>query len=733
MKKKIISVACSVAALLVFGAACKWFEKPSGAQISLNEQTATIDYYQTFELEATVANSDEAIVWSSSDEQIAVVENGIVTPTNSIGDVTITATVQDVSASCLVSVIKSGDAPVLTLDRENLVLAVGDEFTLTADVSFQGELLKEKFTYSAELLYGEQEGIAQAEILGNQATFTAQSAGETIYEISTVVRDLPLVKRVNVRVVNEEVIFTSDTLEPIEGGFELNLGLTETEKFSTSGRVELSAYQNGEKLNDFIPDWTVSQTEAFDFDNGEITALKEGMGTLTTEYRGETITVYVNVIRPLIERNETLIMETVGSKTELPIALNGEVTSAFLENQENGKKYSFNASYSGKNLRYDSSALPKLASDLGERLLIVETDKARYRFSVLVYTMIINTEEELNSLIPMAKEMGDGTYWTGYYVLGNDIRCTGTYASQWDGARDGTSSTAESVGFNGIFDGQGFSIYDLRTVGVQGGLIPCLNAGGVIRNLSLVNAWNEGNGGLVVSHCCGRIENVYVTASVKGVASTRAQKYTSAFVSDIVSTARISKVFVEVLEKTGDIEYCNPFYVMHEKYGIVDGFYAVGTDSLWTVVQNVGTGTENKNCGAYADVVAMKNSGVSTKNWENDFWAVYNGLPYPKSLSLPSVALKITLSATQITVNETLKIVEVSENTIVELSVETQELGVFIENDEIILPQDLEKGVIIKVYAMNVYDPSQKVAFEVVIISENDLKDGEFDNDDVWN
>ena len=714
--------------LLLLGVAC---DGGSKAKISLNATTATIDYYQTFSLEATVTDSQKPIVWTSSDETIAKVENGIVTPTKNAGRVTITATVEKVSASCAIDVVKSGNAPVLTVDQDAISLGIGDTFLITPSVSFQGEQLTETFDYQIALADGSESGIVQCEISDNQATFLALAEGEVVYELSTMVRDLPLVKRIEVRVLGDDLVFVSDTLQTIEGGFLLELGLTETEQYATSGSVEMSAYKNEEKQTDFSPVWTANQSEAFSFDNGIVTAIKEGTGTLTTEYQGTVVTIYVNVVRPIIRHTETLWMETVNAEMQLPIRLNGEVIGAGLQKENGGQKVSFSVTYENDTLTYNAMQLPKKASELGEQTLIVETDKAQYLFPVTVYTMIINNETELNSLIPTAKAMGNGTYWTGYYVLGENITCTGTYASQWNGVRTGTASTAESVGFNGIFDGQGFAIYNLHTVGVQGGLIPCLNAGGIIQNLSVINASNTGNGGLLVSHCCGRIENVYVSASVKGQENTRSQKYTSAFVSDIVSTARIHKIFVEVLEKTGDTKYCNPFYVMHEKYGIVDGMYATGTDSLWTVVENVGNSTPNQNCDAYADVVEMKNN-VSLNSWENEFWSVYNGLPYPKRLDIPSVTLRLTLSATQALAGETLTVVNCSEKTLVELSENAKGLGITLTEDKIILPENVEKGTKFTVYARNVYDYSQYIEIEITVIDESDLKQGEFDDNDIW-
>ena len=727
--KKWIALTVGIVACLTCGAACG--EEPSNAQIFLNLTTATVDYYRTLALNATVENSNESVVWSSSDESVAVVKDGVVTPTENGGSVTITATVEDVSASCVVEVVKSGYAPTLWVEQTEISLGIDDTFPLSPCVYYQDERLTETFRFDVALADGATNGVATAAVIDNQVAFVGISEGETVFEISTTVRDLPLVQRISVSVMGEDLVFLSDTLQRVEGGFALNLGLTETDEYQTSGTVEMSVYKGEVQQTDFNPTWSMSQTDAFSLDVGVVTALKEGTGTLTAEYQGETVTVYVNVVRPLIKRVETLTLETVKAETALSISLNGTVTGATLQ-KPNGTPFAFSVTYYNGVLLCDSDGLPKRAEDLGEQSLTVETDKAKYQFPVSVYTMIIRTETDLNAFIPTAKEMGNGTFWTGYFVLGGDVVCTGEYVSQWNGERNGTASTAEAVGFNGVFDGHGYAIYNLHTVGETGGLIPCLNAGGVLKNLSVVDGWNTGNGGFIVSHCCGRIENVYVSTSVKGAGNTRAQKVTSAFVSDVVSTARINKVFVDVLEKTGDKEYCNPFYVMHEKYAIVNGMYAIGVDSLWSKVENVGTLAENADCGAFENLVAMKQAGVSTASWVNGFWKERNGLPYPELLDLPDVSLKLTLSVKKAKAEERVEIVEISENTLVTLSDEATAQGVTIDGNEIVLSKDVQAGTVICVYARNVYNPAEYFKTEIVVIGENDLQDGEFDNDDAF-
>ncbi|NDW08729.1 family 16 glycosylhydrolase [Dysgonomonas sp. 520] len=74
------------------------------AKITLNKTETTIEIGGTETLVATLSTSTtEPVVWTSSDEYVATVFHGIVTAITS-GEVTITATVGSISASCVVTV-----------------------------------------------------------------------------------------------------------------------------------------------------------------------------------------------------------------------------------------------------------------------------------------------------------------------------------------------------------------------------------------------------------------------------------------------------------------------------------------------------------------------------------------------------------------------------------------------------------------------------------------------------
>ncbi|MBQ8353375.1 MAG: Ig-like domain-containing protein [Spirochaetaceae bacterium] len=74
--------------------------------ITLDKATASVTKGETLTLTATVTPSDstDAITWTTSDENVATVANGVVTAVG-VGEATITATAGEVNATCAVTVV----------------------------------------------------------------------------------------------------------------------------------------------------------------------------------------------------------------------------------------------------------------------------------------------------------------------------------------------------------------------------------------------------------------------------------------------------------------------------------------------------------------------------------------------------------------------------------------------------------------------------------------------------
>ncbi len=107
--------------------------------ISLNKNATTLRAGTTETLTATVTpeNATDAVVWSSSDENVATVENGVVTAVAG-GTATITAASASdatIKAECVVTVLAPIAVTGVTLNKTATTLLVGWKETLTATVA----------------------------------------------------------------------------------------------------------------------------------------------------------------------------------------------------------------------------------------------------------------------------------------------------------------------------------------------------------------------------------------------------------------------------------------------------------------------------------------------------------------------------------------------------------------------------------------------------------------------
>ena len=111
--------------------------------ISLDKKDLTVDMYDEAELVANVKNSDETVVWTSDNESIATVADGIVKGVAE-GETTIKATVGDKTATCNVTVTKSSEIPVIRTGYSEMNRYSGDEFDFEVYAKWKNKKIKRK-------------------------------------------------------------------------------------------------------------------------------------------------------------------------------------------------------------------------------------------------------------------------------------------------------------------------------------------------------------------------------------------------------------------------------------------------------------------------------------------------------------------------------------------------------------------------------------------------------------
>ena len=97
--------------------------------LSVAPATLSLEVGTTGKVTATVEPSGTAVTWTSSDKNVATVADGVVTAVGA-GKATITATAEDKTATCEVTVTEAPIQYSITLSDEILSLEAGQTATL---------------------------------------------------------------------------------------------------------------------------------------------------------------------------------------------------------------------------------------------------------------------------------------------------------------------------------------------------------------------------------------------------------------------------------------------------------------------------------------------------------------------------------------------------------------------------------------------------------------------------
>ena len=170
MKKEFFILTMCIA--LVFGfTACSSDDDNDGASdvvkataIELSKPSLSVEVGKTANLAVKVTPSDATgtVVWSSSDEKIAKVQNGIVTGVKA-GDATITASIDNLKATCEVTVT---EPDIIDTDK---LLTGSDYYLFALDDTSKGKIpaSKIKGDYRINGNYGEEGTTSTLEVWGN--------------------------------------------------------------------------------------------------------------------------------------------------------------------------------------------------------------------------------------------------------------------------------------------------------------------------------------------------------------------------------------------------------------------------------------------------------------------------------------------------------------------------------------------------------------------------------------
>lgn len=602
----IIAILCVTLSLGLF--ACTSDNDNSGdaqATLTLDKTSYTLEKNDTFTLTPTLTGSTEKITWETDAPAVATVNNGTVTAVGA-GSAVITAKAGKLSATCAVTVTDSQYFPVLTLSKKTITIATGNEFPVTATVTYKGEAVEcdVQWSSSAETVATVENGVIKGIGEGTAViTAKAEYKGEKLEETVTVT-------------VNED---SSITLN--KSAVTVYTACPEGKDYATSETLTATIVDCGSEGDAATVVWNSKNAQIATVAAGVITAVGEGETTVTAKYVTEsgkelTATVTVTVVIPVVETGAKIEHDLSTGNIVLDVneLLNktaGEVKRVTL----NGEAIEFTAT--------TDNVITLAATTYGDKTVAVYFEDLAYSVNVSAVTKAISTAAELAALKDYCTVTDLGSNkksYDGYFVLKNDIDFKGGHFTAMQGLVD----RADDYGFIGIFDGRGHVITNVAHSGEQW-MFGIVGAKAVIRNVGFVNASLSGrNAGLFGIRVHGLVENTFFIGEGHGRSN-----WTGAFAS--IAHGSFKNSFVYIKDDGVTAGSVGAFAGEANAKLNFENCFAV---SSFALIGNDGTNNSVLTNSAKAEtLLAFKSGDYDLTAFSADYWQTADGIPCFKAYS----------------------------------------------------------------------------------------------------
>ena len=684
-----------IAAMAISLAACKQ-QGDANVTISLSKSSMQLDVYETFVLTAEVTGSQETPVWTVEDSSVATVDNGTVTAVQE-GTTVVTATVGKASASCSVQVVNSYVAPVLMVNTPDIALGLNESYTVEVGVRYNGEAVTEPLSFNWELCDDAQEESVSLVPNERGAEITALSYGTTAYTVSTTYRGMVLAQRINIKVTNLDITFDIANLEKSAFAYKAELGLFKTDKDITEIIPVVTVYDKGVKVEDPTITWiSLDQDIATVSEDGKIVGVSAGTARIVGQYDHADIAINAVIYRSMVEKKNVDVEQATGYVLSTSrFAGAGEVTDVLFNGESVLKEIKDGALY------LNDEMLPSIGKPVE---LSVIAEKAEFVTEGTMATFVINSESELNRFPRYA-----ASYPNGYYILGNDIQCGGTYSSN------------VTEPFLGTFDGRGHAIYNFTTSsenrfgrGLFGETFGAPGANeATIKDIAFINANHSGTGAMIAQIGGGLMENVYINVSLTDLKTGGGHSSTTVLFSYMYGSLETKQVLIEhniPMVNVGETGYA---LTNLGEYGKFSGLYIIGADNVYHQLVDSQSGADRY--GAYPTYRDFIQSGRSMGGWGNTFWATIGAVAYPRGRNIHASYMPTVTAAAETLSGTTVAIENLGFLDEVVLSTETKKLGVKVENNLIIIPDKIPDDSVLDITVRSVFNYSNAVKLSVKV------------------
>ena len=474
------------------------------SSIELSKTMLTLDLLEEATLFAETENLTGALVWSSSNPEVASVDNGKVVAIKE-GTATITVVCGEYQAQCVVTVVASGVRPTLEVTGTEKPLSIlkGNTFPLAPVLAYNGEEADASFTYSYE---GDTVSVSE------EGEITALKAGETEVTVKAVWGNFEEYAVVKVQVVLDSAI-VADRSE-----------ITLKSRDKVGQTLNFTVKVDGQTVQ--------SPALSYEYDDTLISVSQSGAITNVTDQTTETyVTVkYTDGATELLTRVKINLEFEILDKTDefdsyRFVASKYCAGSTFEDCFGDGSKVTkvFDLADLKTNLLNANGALVFDANTYGERTWVVYGDNgyACYVKGVLI-TAEISTAQQFAEIFLASASVGyssvpEETYYGGYYVLTADIDMNGMSCSSKHKFYHDLAyfSPVDKAGFNGVIDGQGHTVKNFSLNGSNASLFGTIGKEGVVKNIGFILKSAQGlASGVIAVNGFGTVENVFVAGDL---------------------------------------------------------------------------------------------------------------------------------------------------------------------------------------------------------------------------
>ena len=580
---------------------------------SLNYHLKSLSLYETLQLE--VEGFDD-VTWSSDNAQVVSVQDGLVTA-NGYGTANVTATVGDVSDTCIINVLDEGKVPSIrvNVDDNGFNLLVDDTYSLDCAVRFNNQTFSDG-TFSFKSSDGETVSVDANGLV------TAKKYGDAIITVAAEWRDFDpiyLVKEIPVSVipnlsmalsVEDDVIYTMS-------------GTVEGETYFNETQLSYQILLDGQDITSTANvNWVVSDSKIVAVEGRNVVAQGRGTAEIYYEYvvddrtyQSLPVIVTVNAPRKTIA---DLVVYEIGAEDCIPSSLfEGTAYSLKIKAAD----YTQNAEFTDGNVCIDVDTQSGFTGK--EINFTVDTNLYSYSVDVLFVTHEISTADNfvafLNSYSGNKQNVDANMSNTYYAVLTEDIDLSGKTLP---------SKSYISDRFFGVFNGMGHVLTN-ATVNATGGIFGGLQ-NSTIENFALIGVSitkTYSSYAILAGYAYpgAVVRNVYIKATINQLTFFRGLFYG-------VDNLNISNVIAEL--EYGSVNTAdNKFAFGISSKGFATApkqIYAIGNATAYSGVSN---GKEESDASAnydaenqdvvyatMADFYAAKKTEITAENGFSEYW-----------------------------------------------------------------------------------------------------------------